>query len=210
MYLNDNRSTFPNGRNFSYELPPGGGGPYKNLDGNKLDAWSPPNNYIQDFLKPYLHYQIVGNTAANAPGPNNPNDAGPVNLVWRDPALQSGNYGQPFMEQPQATHYRYNIYYAEGYKTSRVRHSSIAMLFYCEIWPNWTVGQYPHYQGTKLAAVNVGYVDGHIETHTYAEFMAGLYPLNERLPDGVPLPTSNVGVEGYTPFYQNGWAPPYP
>ena len=33
-----------------------------------------------------------------------------------------------------------------------------------------------------------GYVDGHVETHTYAEFMAGLYPLNVKLPERCQFP----------------------
>ncbi|HEX4055080.1 MAG TPA: prepilin-type N-terminal cleavage/methylation domain-containing protein [Tepidisphaeraceae bacterium] len=199
-YLNDNKSTFPNGRNFDWET---------SAYYPKLDPTNPPNNYIQDLLSPYLHYLTLNNNAnPAAPGPDNPNDAGPVNLVWRCPALQPGNYGEPFMEDPTATHYRYNLAYACGYKSRRVTSSAQAMLFYDEIWPDWTTQQYPHYQGTKQASVNVGYVDGHVETHTYGEFMAGLYPLNVKLPDGVSIPTSDIGAEEYTLFYKTGYGAP--
>ena len=206
MYVNDNKTTFPNGRNFEWETPMY----YPKLDpGNASNGYNPPNNYIQDFLSTYLHYLIVSSTNPNAPGPANPNDAGPVNLVWRCPALQPGNYGNSSLEeQPGATHYRYNLDYACGYKTRRVTSSTQAMLFYDEIWPNWITGQYPHYQGTSAASVNVGYVDGHVETHTYAEFMAGLYPLMVKLPDGVSFPTSNEGIEFYTLFYKQGYGAP--
>jgi prepilin-type processing-associated H-X9-DG protein len=213
MYVGENGSTFPNARNFSWEtqqyypkLDPATNLPSPNP--NPTVTYIQDNDYIQDFLSSYLHYLIVSNNNSTTPGPTDPTDKGPVNLVWRCPALQSGNYGEPFMEDPGATHYRYNLAYACGYKTRRFTSSSIAMLFYDEIWPDWTTGQYPHYQGTKQASVNVGYVDGHVETHTYAEFMAGLYPLNYKLPSGVSFPTSNEGIEMYTTFYKQGYGPP--
>jgi|SRR5579872_4830945 len=206
MYLGDNKSTFPNGRDFYWEQS----STYVKLAPDTAALPSGPlNNYIQDFLDPYIHYIITNNNGSTVtPGPSNPTDRGPVNLVWRDPALQSGNYGQPFMEPPGATHYRYNIFYAGGYKTRRVTSSTIAMLFYCQVWTNWTTGQYPHYQGTKQASVNVGYVDGHVETHTYAEFMAGLYPAAVKLPSGISADPSNAGVEQYTIFYKQGYGAP--
>ena len=147
MYVNDNRSTFPNGRNFNFEDQM----EYPNLDPatNQLRRPNPTNDYIQDFLSPYLPYLIISNNNPSTPGPTDPNDKGPVNLVWRDPALQAGNYGQSALEEPPtSTHYRYNLAYACGYKTRRVTSSSIAMLYYCEIFSNWTLGQYPHFQGT--------------------------------------------------------------
>jgi prepilin-type N-terminal cleavage/methylation domain-containing protein/prepilin-type processing-associated H-X9-DG protein len=217
MYVGDNKSTFPNGRNFGMaswdEVNP----PYAKLAPANSPATSPvtygpygpSDNYIQDFLSPYLHYIITSNNgSATTPGPSDPYDKGPVNLVWRCPALQAGNYGAPWMEQPGATHYRYNIWYAAGYRTRRVTSSTTAMLFYDQIWPDWTPGQYPHYQGSKQASVNVGYVDGHVETHTYAEFMAGLYPLNVKLPSGVSFPTSQIGNEQYSLFYKQGYGLP--
>jgi prepilin-type N-terminal cleavage/methylation domain-containing protein/prepilin-type processing-associated H-X9-DG protein len=207
MYVGDNRSTFPNARNFNWEIQQY----YPNLDPatNIPPNTNPTNDYIQDFLSPYLPYLITYNPNAGGAGPNNPTDKGPVNLVWRDPALQAGNYGNSSLEEdPQDTHYRYNLAYACGYKTRRVTSSSIAMLFYCEMWPNWTTGQYPHYQGSKQASINVGYIDGHVETHTYAEFMAGLYPLTYKLPSGVSFPTSNEGIEMYTTFYKQGYGSP--
>ena len=82
------------------------------------------------------------------------------------------------------------------------------MLYYCEIYSNWTTGEYPHYPGTKTASVNVGYVDGHVETHTYAEFMAGLYPENVKLPSGVSFGTYNTPIEEYTTFYKQGYGAP--
>ena len=217
MYLNDNRSTFPNARNFTFETQSN----YPNLDPatNISPNTNPTNDYIQDFLSPYLPYQIIYSTNPNNPGPTNPNDKGPVNLVWHCPALQSGNFAASWMDSPTATHYRYNLYYCCGYKTRRVISSSIAMLYYDEIWPNitidlpwspvaWTSGAYPHFPGTKQAAVNVGYVDGHVEKHTYAEFQAGLYPPTVKLPSGVSFDTSIVPLEGDTQFYKQGYGPP--
>jgi prepilin-type N-terminal cleavage/methylation domain-containing protein/prepilin-type processing-associated H-X9-DG protein len=206
MYVNDNRSTFPNGRNFNFEDE----NEYPNLDpATNNAATNPTNDYIQDFLSPYLPYLIISNNNPNTPGPTDPTDKGPVNLVWRDPALQAGNYGQSALEEPPtSTHYRYNLAYACGYKTRRVASSSIAMLYYCEIFSNWTTGQYPHFQGRPSAAVNAGYVDGHVETHTYAEFIAGLYPLTVKLPSGVSFSTSQVPLEEYTTFYKQGYGVP--
>jgi prepilin-type N-terminal cleavage/methylation domain-containing protein/prepilin-type processing-associated H-X9-DG protein len=212
MYVNDNRSTFPNGRNFYYEDQD----EFPNLDPN-TNYWAsnpslnPTNDYIQDFLSPYLPYQIVYNPSTTTPGPNDIEDKGPVNLVWRDPALQSGNYAQSaLMEPPTSTHYRYNLPYACGYKTRRVTSSSIAMLYYCEFFTNWPnlMSELPHYPGSPRACVNVGYVDGHVESHTYAEFMAGLYPMTEKLPSGVSFSTSTEPVEEYTPFYKQGYGAP--
>jgi prepilin-type N-terminal cleavage/methylation domain-containing protein/prepilin-type processing-associated H-X9-DG protein len=198
MYLNDNQSTFPNGRNFTWEIQ----SYYPKLDPatNVSPNTNPPNDYMQDFLSSYLHY-IIANTG-------NPNSAGAVNLVWRCPSLSPGNYPEPWMDSPTATDYRFNLFYACGYKARRVTSSSLAMLYYDEIWPDWTTGMYPHFPGTKQATVNVGYLDGHVETHTYAEFMAGLYPLNVKLPSGVSFPTSNAPNEQYAPFYKQGYGLP--
>jgi len=205
MYVGDNYMTFPPGRNFSFETQ----SIYP-----KLDPATNSNiyiDYIQDYLSPYLPYQITYNPNSSGPGPTSSTNKGPVNLVWRDPALQTGNIPNAALEEPTtATHYRYNIAYAAGYKTRRVTSSSIAMLYYCEIFMNWTplMGEFPHFPGSSNASVNVGYVDGHVETHTYAEFIAGLYPTTEKLPSGVSFSTGTVPVEEYTPFYKQGYGPP--
>lgn len=216
MYAGDNKSTFPNARNFSYEIQAN----YTNLDPatNVAPNTNPTNDYIQDFLSPYLPYQITYNANPAGPGPNNPTDKGPVNLVWHCPALQSGNFAASWMDSPTATHYRYNLFYACGYKTRRVSSSSIAMLYYDEIWPNitvtssssvaWTPGAYPHFPGSNQATVNVGYVDGHVEPHTYAEFEAGLYPPTVKLPSGVSFSTATAPLEEYTQLYKQGYGPP--
>jgi prepilin-type N-terminal cleavage/methylation domain-containing protein/prepilin-type processing-associated H-X9-DG protein len=216
MYVNDNKSTFPNARNFSWEIQ----SEYVNLNPvtNVAPNTNPTDDYIQDFLSPYLPYLITYNPNSGGAGPTNPTDKGPVNLVWHCPALQSGNFAASWMDSPTATHYRYNLYYACGYKTRRVTSSSIAMLFYDEIWPNitvtssssvaWTPGAYPHFPGSNQAAVNVGYVDGHVEEHTYAEFEAGLYPPTVKLPSGVSFSTATAPLEEYTQFYKQGYGPP--
>jgi prepilin-type N-terminal cleavage/methylation domain-containing protein/prepilin-type processing-associated H-X9-DG protein len=223
MYVNDNKSTFPNGRNFNWEIQQD----YQNLDpATNLPSPNPSptvtyiqdNDYIQDFLSPYLPYQITYNPTSGGAGPTNPTDKGPVNLVWHCPALQPGNFAASWMDSPTATHYRYNLYYACGYKTRRVTSSSIAMLYYDEIWPNitvitpggvaWTPGTYPHFPGSKQAAVNVGYVDGHVESHTYAEFEAGLYLPTVKLPSGVSFSTATAPLEEYTQLYKQGYGPP--
>jgi prepilin-type N-terminal cleavage/methylation domain-containing protein/prepilin-type processing-associated H-X9-DG protein len=219
-YLSDNSSTFPNGRNFSWEAEKESNGSimYPNLDpltyslpnGTLTNGTLPTDDYIQDFLSPYLHYIEAGNQPSTLPSTETV--AGPVNLVWHCPALPPGQFAQPWMDTPTATAYRYNLAYACGYKARRVTSSSIAMLFYDEIWTNWTMGQYPHFPGTKSATVNVGYLDGHVEAHTYAEFVAGLYPatVNVKLPDGVNFPyaTSTAPYEQYATFYKQGYGNP--
>jgi prepilin-type N-terminal cleavage/methylation domain-containing protein/prepilin-type processing-associated H-X9-DG protein len=213
-YLGDNSSTFPNGRNFNWETEKESNGSlmYPNLDPLTYTSGGalPTNDYIQDFLSPYLHYTQDGNNPATLPSTES--YAGPVNLVWHCPALPPGQFAQPWMDTPTATAYRYNLAYACGYKARRVTSSSIAMLFYDEVWTNWTVGQYPHFPNTKAATVNVGYVDGHVETHTYAEFMAGLYSLTVtiKLPSGVNYgyATSTAPYEQYATFYKQGYGNP--
>jgi prepilin-type processing-associated H-X9-DG protein len=219
-YLSDNSSTFPNGRNFSWEAEKESNGSimYPNLDpltyslpnGTLTNGTLPTDDYIQDFLSPYLHYIEAGNQPSTLPSTESV--AGPVNLVWHCPALPPGQFAQPWMDTPTATAYRYNLAYACGYKARRVISSSIAMLFYDEVWTNWTMGQYPHFPGTKSATVNVGYVDGHVESHTYAEFVAGLYPATVmvKLPDGVNFPyaTSTAPYEQYATFYKQGYGNP--
>lgn len=213
-YLSDNNSTFPNARNFNWETKyQSNGSPmYINLDPltDTDNGNLPTNDYIQDFLSPYLHYTQDGNNPTTLPSTESV--AGPVNLVWHCPALPPGQFAQPWMDSPTATAYRYNLAYACGYKARRVTSSSTAMLFYDEIWTNWTTGQYPHFPGTKAATVNVGYVDGHVEPHTYGEFMAGLYPVTVtvKLPSGVNFPyqTSNAPDEQYATFYKQGYGNP--
>jgi len=213
MYVGDNSSTFPNGRNFSFEQHNNPNPPYS-LEYPSLDVLTNTNiyiDYIQDYLSPYLPYQITYNPDPTQPGPNNPTNKGPVNLVWRDPALQTGNIPNAALEEPAtSTHYRYNLDYACGYKTRRVTSSSIAMLYYCEIFMNWTplMGQFPHFPGSPNASINVGYVDGHVETHTYAELTGGLYPVNVTLPSHVSFPTATMPNEQYTTFYKQGYGLP--
>jgi prepilin-type N-terminal cleavage/methylation domain-containing protein len=204
-YLNDNSSTFPNGRNFYWEIQ----SEYPNLDPqtNFNGGAYPTNDYIQDFLAPYLHYIVAQNNATTLPSTES--TAGPVNLVWHCPAYAPGQYPYPWMDTPTSTDYRYNLAYACGYKARRVTSSSIAMLFYDEIWTDWTMAQYPHFPATKSATVNVGYVDSHVETHTYAEFVAGLYPAGVKKP-GSPIiySTSSSPYEGLAPFYNQGYGNP--
>jgi prepilin-type N-terminal cleavage/methylation domain-containing protein/prepilin-type processing-associated H-X9-DG protein len=201
MYLNDNKFTFPNGRNYNWETQ----GNYPKLDPatNVVPNTNPSNDYIQDFLAPYLHYILVNGS--------NPSGAGAVNLVWHCPALPEGQLPQPWMDFATATDYRFNLAYACGYKSRRVTSSAIAMLFYDVVWidANWPPGSYPHFPGTKSqASVNVGYVDGHVEQHTYAEFIAGLYPVTVKIPSGIMAPTDSTGVEQYTQFYKQGYGNP--
>jgi prepilin-type N-terminal cleavage/methylation domain-containing protein len=206
MYLNDNKSTFPNGRDFSWQVQKSGGHiMYQNLNPltNTTGGVYPTNEYIQDFLSPYLHY-IVANTG-------DPNNAGPVNKVWHCPALPPGQYAQNWMGTPTSTDYLYNLFYACGYKARRVTSSTTAMLFFDQVWidTNWPPGSYPHFPGTKQSAsVNVEYVDGHVEKHTYSEFINGLYPVQVKIPSGIMLNTDQAPYEEYTIFFKQGYGPP--
>ncbi len=216
-YLSDNNSTFPNGRNFSWEMEKESNGSpmYPNLDPLTYTSGGalPTNDYIQDFLSPYLHYTEDGNNPSTLPSTES--YAGPVNLVWHCPALPPGQFAQPWMDTPTATAYRYNLAYACGYKARRVTSSTIAMLFYDEVWvdKNWPPGSYPHFpRSANSATVNVGYVDGHVEPHTYAQFVAGLYPVTVtiKLPSGVnyAYATDTAPQEQYATFYKQGYGNP--
>lgn len=83
-----------------------------------------------------------------------------VNPIWRCPEVRDGTAPLPWMVNPNETHYRFNIAYAAGGKTSSATRSSVAVLYFDMCWSDWPAASYPH--GRKDPGVNVAYVDGHV------------------------------------------------
>jgi prepilin-type N-terminal cleavage/methylation domain-containing protein/prepilin-type processing-associated H-X9-DG protein len=204
MYISDYQQTLPPGRDYPWENPPPRGTnlllPSDNSDFPLLDP-NTADNYIQNYLNPYLHFL----NAQTSTG---------VNLVWHDPALPSGQFSADasFSDAAGATQYRFNLDYAAGYKVSRVKSAADAMLFYCEIWPDWTMTNWPHQTSKSVWVINVGYFDGHVASHTYDELQTGHNPLykNDPLrPSGAPFGTDEDNEPGQkiAPLYRNGYGP---
>jgi prepilin-type N-terminal cleavage/methylation domain-containing protein/prepilin-type processing-associated H-X9-DG protein len=211
MYANDYRQTLPPGRNFNFENGPPKG---FNLTWASNSDWYPlldPNNpdppgatdagsycYIQCYLMPYLHFL------------NQQTGIG-VNLVWHDPALPPTQIGgsAAFMDSSAATQYRYNLDYAAGYKTARIKSAVDAMLYYCEIWPDWPESNWPHKVGGGSYLINVGYADGHVASHSWAELQSGHNPLykNDPKPSGGNIDEDNQPGQKLAPLYRNGYRP---
>ena len=213
MYVSDYQQTLPPGRNFWWENGPPAGENlmlpgYQNAfplmdpkcnNGNP-DPPSAVNDpsaypYIQNYLMPYLHFL-------------NPQTGNGVNLVWHDPGLTSGQFSaaETFMDSSGATQYRYNLDYAAGYKVSRVKSTADAMLYFCEIWPDWTATNWPHQASKSTWLINVGYFDGHVESHSYAELQTGHNPLYKNDP-GNPNNEDVEPGQKLAPLYRNGYQP---
>jgi prepilin-type N-terminal cleavage/methylation domain-containing protein/prepilin-type processing-associated H-X9-DG protein len=204
MYVNDYHQTFPPGRNYSWEVGPNPANSpmlpsnyWPTLDYYNPDPPSAVNDpsaycYIQNYLMPYLH-------------PTDKQVA--VNLVWHDPGLPAGqfSYDASFMDSSGATQYRYNIDYAAGYKTSRVKSAVDAMLYFCAIWPDWPASNWPHKSGSSWL-INVGYVDGHVESHSYVELQTGHNPLYKNDPTNFLNEDVEPGQK-LAPLYRNGYRP---
>jgi prepilin-type N-terminal cleavage/methylation domain-containing protein/prepilin-type processing-associated H-X9-DG protein len=209
MYVSDYHQTLPPGRNFSWEGGPVPGSNlmlagYQNafplLDYYNPDPPSAVNDpsaycYVQNYLMPYLHFL-------------NPQTGVGTNLVWHDPGQTSGQFSADaaFMDSSGATQYRYNLDYAAGYKVSRVKSAADAMLFYCEIWPDWTATNWPHWASKSTWLINVGYFDGHVESHSYAELQTGHNPLYKNDP-GNPNDEDAEPGQKLAPLYRNGYRP---
>jgi prepilin-type N-terminal cleavage/methylation domain-containing protein/prepilin-type processing-associated H-X9-DG protein len=172
LYVHDNKA-FPGGRNHWWDT---------GYDANT--AWwgyrGVPSNdppYVQDLLARYL--------------PKKAGDA--VNAIWRCDAA-SGT-APDWMQVPEATHYRYNLDYAPSRKPTQMRRSSQAMLFYDQIWSNWTAAQLPHGKAPN-SRINVVFGDAHVESYSFKELAdttKGLFN------------TTHSGAEFRAPLYWRGW-----
>lgn len=216
LYVNDNHGVFPDGRNFG---PPAGNAE-TSANFPRMDRYLDNNtdNYIQDRLSKYLHYKVAPATG--------------VNPVWLCPALEGNQAANPWMNYTGATNYRYNLWYAYNSRTSIVKDSTTAMLFFDQVWSNWTYQQYPHFpSNSNQACINVGYVDGHVESHTCNELHRGSYmpghvglypagtwpramfkPSTATFSTITYLPVATTGgylYEYQSPLYSNGYATPH-
>lgn len=199
IYTAQNRQTFPNGINYDWEYAAptrytdysyprnAAGHPNWFPTADKLNyPWSSPYKapvYIQEFVENL--FPPVRNANATT--------GSFVNPIWTCPEVVPGSAGQPWMTEPNNTHYRYNLYYAAGRRTSMMKSSSLAMIMYDCAWPDWVPGQYPHYPPKfDKAGVNVLYGDGH----------TGLVSLKEL---STRLDWRQGIAEGDTAFYKTGW-----
>jgi prepilin-type N-terminal cleavage/methylation domain-containing protein/prepilin-type processing-associated H-X9-DG protein len=183
LYLLDYHNTFPDGRNFNWEVSSS----FPRMN-SLMDGYT--DNYIQDRLSKYLQYQIASATG--------------VNPVWLCPAI-IGSAAMSFENQLGATNYRYNLWYAYNSRTSLVKDPTKATLFFDEVWQTIGSGstpsfRYPHYSSNRLkACVNVGYVDGHVESHTYNEMLTGPYmPGHAGLYTTAGYPHTQLNTQNYS------------
>ncbi len=165
LYANANRQYFPNGRNFWWESRNDA-----QADAGGLHGLPPGNNvapYVQDILTKYL------------PKPGKDSD-NLVHAIWRCPGVS--NLGMDWMVQQGATHYRYNVYYAAGYKLNKMTSSSMATIFFDQCWADWVKnpGQYPHYNrnGARNGIINVARGDGHVDQVRCTNLWKDVFPLS--------------------------------
>ena len=187
MYINDNKSTLPGGRNFDWQNgdnpatpDPDGfyGIPYQN------------GPYIQDLLEKYLPKDVK-------------EDQRGVNGVYRCPGVSAPDW----LLEPGASNYRYNMDYAPSRRTSAFKNAVEAMIFYDICWPDWMPQQYPHRSGNKQL-INAAFGDGHVGDFTEKQLKdtqldpdgneLAVYPYEI---DGTPA----GNVEYRTRLYWVGW-----
>ena len=129
MYINDNRSTLPGGRNFDWQNGDNPATP--GVDGY-VGIPFVDGPYIQDLLEKYL------------PKDTQEAERG-INGVYRCPGVS----GPEWLLEPGASNYRYNMDYAPGRRTSKFKNAVEAMIFYDLCWPDWKPEQYPHRTGNR-------------------------------------------------------------
>jgi prepilin-type processing-associated H-X9-DG protein len=80
------------------------------------------------------------------------------------------------------------------------------MLFFCEIWPDWSETNWPHEVNGSTWLINVGYADGHVASHSYAELQTGHNPLYK---NDASNPNNEDAEPGQklAPLYRNGYSP---
>ena len=206
-------SVFPDGRNFSNETSAYIPRMDRYLDNNTDD-------YIQDRLSKYLHYQLAPATG--------------VNPVWLCPALTGNQAANPWMNYTGATNYRYNLWYAYNSPGSIVKDSTKAMLFFDQVWrrtgriSSILIIRTTPSKHALMSAMSMA----HVESHTYNELHKGLIcramrafilqtsgitgtkfvPTNATFSSLTYLSVSTTGgylYEYQTPLYSNGYGTPH-
>lgn len=202
IYITEHKGTFPAGINYWYDYPgavrwqgnwwnyPQNPKDYPNpfpTAGKLVPDWEWNNNNVPSFVQDYL--------AQYLPFPNG-KDGNPVvqNPAWNCPEGIPGSAGNTWIYESINTQYRYNTRWAAGRKSSAMSKSSEAMVYYDVCWPDWKPTQYPHNPTRPdKASINVVYGDGHVDSATYKQLIAGNW-----------LP----GVdEGDSNLYKTGWRP---
>ena len=202
MYINDNRSTFPTGRNFVWQNGDNPG--TTDVDGY-VGLMYDPNPYPY-LLPPYVQ-EILGKYLPS----NAADDQRGINGVWRCPGTEGS--GADWLEDPGATHYRYNLDYALSRRTTAMKSATEAMIFYDVCWPNWLPGQYPHRSGNHHL-INVAFGDGHVGDFAEKQLKdsnldadgneLAIYPYEIKTAENV-MPAMAGDVEYKTRLYWVGW-----
>jgi prepilin-type N-terminal cleavage/methylation domain-containing protein len=174
MYAND-QDVFPGGRNHSWDTGYDAAQAWWGYRGIPFN--DPP--FVQDLLATYLPKPVLAE-----PG---------VNPMWRCGGVV--RRGPDWMLTPDSTHYRYNLDYAPSRKPTKMRKSSLAMLFFDQVWSNWAPAQLPHGK-IPATAINRVFGDSHVESTSAKE----LFNLNDGLFNSL-----HSGQEFRSPHYWQGW-----
>jgi prepilin-type N-terminal cleavage/methylation domain-containing protein len=195
LYVTENKQKFPAGITFWWDI-----GDLRRGDWDKANpsSWYPTGAhcpapwdqqpvelnpaYIDEYLGKVFPYQ-----ADEANPPNRPLT---VNPIWHCPEVLPDQWFGNGM------HYRYNVFYAPGRRTSAMTDSTQAVLFWDMSFPDWLPEFYPHYgPAANKVGLNAVYGDGH----------AGSLKIAEMIKDMDWIPTNNGINQGETRFLKNGW-----
>jgi len=130
-----------------------------------------PAPYIQNALIPY----VGGVQTDGVPGDEGFFPGYDFSAVFRCPGVEH-DPKVPWLLDTKQNHYRYNVYKCivcdtrAGREIGSVRRSSVAVLFYDVVWPDWKLEELPH-TGTR-PFINIGYVDGHVGSMSGQDYFA--------------------------------------
>ena len=164
--------------------------------------WLTP--YVQNVMIPYLTDRPQLSTS----NPNYYNTATGDNWkgtypVFIDPAVQAKQGGnETFLLSSGSVDYFYNDWIAAGTRDTEVSNASQAVLWFDEVYSNWAPNDFPHHPSQPDPWINVGYVDGHVDSVKYSTLQSNFY----LLANGQANTTTSFG---YTKFCTDGWSVPW-
>lgn len=132
--------------------------------------------------------------------------------LFIDPCVQANMGGEnaQLLLNPGAGDYFYNDWIAGGTRDAEVKTPSQAVLWFCEIFQNWTPKEYPHHPNSPNPWINVGYADGHVGIEHYSNLTADVKaPAISFEFQANGSETPGTGQFGYTTFLDRGWAVPW-
>ncbi len=121
--------------------------PYAATQTSDRDAYLTNGDWLQDLLIPYAGGEI-----------------GDISRIFRCPGVREGW----LMEDPGASHYRYNAAHAAGTYRSEVRHPGDAVLLFDAAWADWSPNQLPH------DGVNLVFLDQHVAFAEASSFLTNM------------------------------------